>query len=119
MRNDDRTVAPRWAFLLFAALLGALVSLATLARQAAADGESCFPVAAGECAKVTLMSGNFPPRECIVGQIFVDLNEANDTNCTTVNDNSLCICTAKNTWLAVENVPTTTTTTTSTTTTTL
>ena len=45
-----------------------------------------------------LPDGAFPPATCEVGEIFFDTDETVDTNCTTTLDNTLCLCTAANTW---------------------
>lgn len=50
-----------------------------------------------------LSSGAAPGATCSAGQIFVDTDETDDTNCTTTADNSLCLCTAADTWTALEN----------------
>ena len=47
--------------------------------------------------------GIAPPATCTVGGIFIDTDETDDTNCTTTADNSLCLCTAADTWTALEN----------------
>jgi len=48
-------------------------------------------------------AGAAPPATCNAGAIFIDTDETDDTNCTTTNDNSLCLCTAADTWTALEN----------------
>ena len=48
-------------------------------------------------------NGAAPASTCTVGELFIDTDETNDTNCTTTADNSLCICTATDTWTALEN----------------
>jgi len=47
--------------------------------------------------------GAFPPATCTPYEIFIDTDETVDTNCTTTADNSLCLCTATDTWTALEN----------------
>jgi len=47
--------------------------------------------------------GASPAATCTVGEIFIDTDETVDTNCTTTADNSLCLCTATDTWTALEN----------------
>ena len=46
--------------------------------------------------------GDDPPATCTPGQIFIDINEADDDNCTTTADNSICVCVAANTWASTE-----------------
>lgn len=48
-------------------------------------------------------SGAAPPAYCRPGMTFLDTDETDDTNCTTTADNSMCVCTATNTWTALEN----------------
>lgn len=48
-------------------------------------------------------SGAAPAATCTVGSIFIDTDQTDDTNCATTADNSLCICTATDTWAALEN----------------
>jgi hypothetical protein len=50
-------------------------------------------------------SGADPDSSCAVGEIYLDTDQTNDTDCTTFNDNSLCLCTVANTWTALENEP--------------
>lgn len=52
---------------------------------------------------VALTAGADPGATCTAGEIFIDTDETVDTNCTTTADNSLCLCTAANTWTALEN----------------
>jgi len=66
-----------------------------------AAGEECMPSVA--CQRVQLPSGNHPPATCRVGEIFIDTDETDDTNCTTTHDNSLCLCVAANTWVQLDN----------------
>ena len=47
--------------------------------------------------------GASPPAFCEVGQVFVDTDETVDTNCDTIGDNALCLCTAADTWTPMEN----------------
>jgi hypothetical protein len=47
--------------------------------------------------------GAFPNAVCTTGDMHVDTDETDDTNCTTTADNSLCLCTATDTWTALEN----------------
>ena len=47
--------------------------------------------------------GGAPAATCTAGQIHIDTNENNDSNCTTTNINSLCLCVATDTWVALEN----------------
>lgn len=60
---------------------------------------SAFPAAF----KLIIPNGATPAATCTVGEIFIDTDETDDTNCTTTADNSLCICVATNTWVALEN----------------
>lgn len=53
--------------------------------------------------KVMVGIGAAPPATCTAGEIYIDTDETNDTNCTTTADNSLCLCVAANTWVALEN----------------
>jgi parallel beta-helix repeat protein len=48
-------------------------------------------------------AGDDPASTCTVGEIFIDLNTAVDTNCTTTSNNSLCLCTATDTWTELDN----------------
>jgi hypothetical protein len=50
-----------------------------------------------------IRSGADPGATCTVGDIYLDTDETDDTNCTTTADNSLCVCTATDTWTALEN----------------
>lgn len=59
-----------------------------------------FQVVSGTAA---MPIGAFPPATCTVGGMFIDTDETDDTNCTTTADNSLCLCVATNTWVALEN----------------
>lgn len=52
--------------------------------------------------RVLLANGATPPATCTVGEIFLDTDETNDTNCTTTGDDSICICSATNTWTSTE-----------------
>lgn len=55
---------------------------------------------------VTATAGNIgasPPATCTAGTFWIDTDETVDTNCTTTNDNSLCLCVAADTWIALEN----------------
>ena len=47
-------------------------------------------------------SGAAPAATCSVGELFIDTDETDDTNCTTVADNVICICHTANTWKAIE-----------------
>lgn len=47
--------------------------------------------------------GAIPAATCTAGQIHIDTDETTDTNCDTTADNSLCLCTADDTWTALEN----------------
>lgn len=51
----------------------------------------------------TSNGGAAPPATCTPFTVYVDTDETDDTNCTTTNDNSLCICVATDTWVALEN----------------
>jgi hypothetical protein len=51
----------------------------------------------------TIPNGAHPAATCTVGEIFIDTDQSDDTNCTTTADNSLCLCTAADTWTALEN----------------
>lgn len=55
---------------------------------------------------VLSQSGNIgadPPSTCKAGTFWIDTDETDDTNCTTTNDDSLCLCVATDTWVAFEN----------------
>jgi hypothetical protein len=52
---------------------------------------------------LVIPNGAAPGATCTAGQIFLDTDETNDTNCTTTNDNSLCLCVATNTWAQLNN----------------
>jgi hypothetical protein len=52
---------------------------------------------------IMIPNGAYPAATCTVGEIYIDTDESDDTNCATTADNSLCICTATNTWTALEN----------------
>lgn len=54
-------------------------------------------------AQGVITTGAAPAATCTAGQIHVDTDETDDTNCTTTADNSLCLCTAADTWTALEN----------------
>lgn len=47
-------------------------------------------------------AGANPPATCAVGELFLDTDELNDTNCATLADNSICACHAPNTWDTTE-----------------
>ena len=47
--------------------------------------------------------GASPAATCTAGSFFIDTDESDDTNCTTTADNSLCLCIATDTWVALEN----------------
>ena len=47
--------------------------------------------------------GAFPASTCTAGEIWIDTDQTDDTNCTTAADNSLCLCTMTDTWTALEN----------------
>lgn len=49
-----------------------------------------------------IANGASPGATCTVGQLFMDTDETVDTNCTTTNDNVLCICHTTNTWKSIE-----------------
>lgn len=83
------------AFALLPVLLCPLVGFAA--------GDECMPLGAGGCVRVPIMNGKFPPATCIPGELFLDTDETVDTNCTTTNDNSLCLCVAANTWTQLNN----------------
>ena len=85
-------------------MYGLLLLLAlTLPTLALAAGEECFPIGGEGCVRLAIPSGAFPPATCRVGEIFLDTVETTDTNCTTTSDNSLCLCTATNTWVQLDN----------------
>ena len=42
--------------------------------------------------------GDSPGSTCYVGALHIDTDETTDINCTTTNDNALCVCYATNTW---------------------
>lgn len=52
---------------------------------------------------IQIGSGAFPTVACTVGEIFLDTDQTVDTNCTTTSDNSLCLCTATDTWVELDN----------------
>lgn len=52
---------------------------------------------------MTTNIGAAPPATCTAGTFYIDTDETDDTNCTTTNDNSLCLCVAADTWVAFEN----------------
>lgn len=52
---------------------------------------------------VAIPNGAAPGATCTVGDIYLDTDQTVDTNCSTTADNSLCLCTAANTWTALEN----------------
>lgn len=43
-------------------------------------------------------NGSSPAATCSVGELFLDTDETVDTNCTTVADNSICVCAPADTW---------------------
>ena len=47
--------------------------------------------------------GAAPAATCRPGQVFIDTDETVDTNCTTALDNSLCCCSATDTWVECGN----------------
>ncbi len=55
--------------------------------------------------EINMTSGVFPTADCDPGSIHLDTDETDDTNCTTINGNSLCLCVATDTWVALENDP--------------
>lgn len=66
-------------------------------------GAATFSAAVSATSSLIIPSGADPGATCTVGQVYIDTDETVDTNCTTTADNSLCICTATNTWTALEN----------------
>jgi hypothetical protein len=50
-----------------------------------------------------LPNGAAPAATCTTGEIYLDTDETDDTNCTTTSDNSLCLCVATNTWVELDN----------------
>lgn len=52
---------------------------------------------------VSMSLGPYPNAECVPGSIYLDTDETDDSNCVTVNGNSLCLCVATDTWVALEN----------------
>lgn len=52
---------------------------------------------------IVIPHGAAPAATCTVGEIFLDTDETDDTACSSVADNSLCLCVAANTWVALEN----------------
>jgi hypothetical protein len=70
-----------------------------------ADDGKYLKAGAGALALSALIipNGAAPAATCATGEVFIDTDETNDTNCATTADNSLCICTATNTWTALEN----------------
>lgn len=48
-------------------------------------------------------AGASPAATCTAGELWIDTDETVDTNCTTTNDNSLCLCVASNTWTQLNN----------------
>lgn len=61
-------------------------------------GEMSWPQSIAE-----ITSGASPDAECDPGDIHLDLDETDDSVCPTDSDNSLCVCTSENTWVAIEN----------------
>jgi len=53
--------------------------------------------------KIRLQNGAAPDATCLEGEIFIDTDETDDTNCTTAEDNSICLCVGTNTWVSLEN----------------
>ena len=51
---------------------------------------------------VKIPAGGIPPAWCDVGELWLDTDEAVDTNCTTTADNSICACHTLNTWETTE-----------------
>lgn len=47
--------------------------------------------------------GVAPAATCTAGEVFIDTDPADDTNCTTVADNSLCLCLTDDNWTALNN----------------
>jgi len=54
-------------------------------------------------AKLVHQIGAAPDATCIAGEVFIDTDETDDTNCTTTSDNSLCLCVATDTWVELDN----------------
>jgi len=69
---------------------------------AATPGTGVFTTLTASTA-VIIPNGADPGATCTVGQIYLDTDQTVDTNCATTADNSLCVCTATNTWTAFEN----------------
>lgn len=51
----------------------------------------------------TITISSAPAATCRPGDLHIDTDETDDTNCATTADNSLCLCTALDTWTAMEN----------------
>lgn len=63
----------------------------------------CLPLGAGACVRVAIPADTAdPPASCIKGEMYLKLTSGAG-NCTTANNNSLCLCTAANTWTALNN----------------
>jgi len=91
----------KFVFVFAGIVFGAIVAFVISGQTVTMD--QCFPVGGGACVRVALPNGADPGPACIPGEVYLDTNEAVDTNCTTTADNSLCLCTALNTWTALEN----------------
>lgn len=52
---------------------------------------------------LSIPNGAAPSATCLAGEIYLDTDESTDTNCTTTNDNSLCLCISANTWTQLNN----------------
>lgn len=81
----------------------------TMNTDGTGDGELVLPAQSisgtevVDNAAISIQNGAFPSATCRVGEIFIDTDQTVDTNCTTTADNSLCLCVATNTWVALEN----------------
>jgi hypothetical protein len=65
--------------------------------------QRCRGVDPSPPAPPTIPSGAAPAATCAAGELFLDTDETNDANCTTTNDNSLCLCSASNNWVQLNN----------------
>ena len=50
---------------------------------------------------IPVQVGTDPSATCTIGALFFDTDSSTDTNCTTSADNTMCVCSAANTWTPV------------------
>lgn len=80
------------------------VTAATITTDGSGDAELVLPASSvGFAEQSHITIGASPAATCTAGQIHIDTDQTVDTNCTTTADNSLCLCTAADTWTALEN----------------